>query len=356
MGSRDRREIRSLVYSHFRLGRSLSHLDFKERLAVAAFLTQPSSDPIKVQLLEFFGWEQNLWEKNLMVRLEAVKDRYMDFRIDELFPFADQLTTHIDREAFIRSMLVQPDVWIRIRENHISKIETEFREKGFSWDVDEVNPAAWAFPAATPLLETEAYKAGYFEIQDYSSQHIGSMLHPRGDEHWWDACAASGGKSLLLLDQEPGIRLTATDVRSSIIRNYQLRLEKAGFKGVDTRVVDLSRVKPFSEGYFDAVLADVPCSGSGTWARTPEMLVFFDSDRVKAFYEPLQRSILETCVYSLKKGGKLIFSTCSVFESENEANTRYMTADLGMQILSESYIFGVPKRADSMYVSVLIKN
>ena len=83
------------------------------------------------------------------------------------------------------------------------------------------------------------------------------------------------------------------------------------------------------------------------------MLSFFNERDLLDRFVPVQRSILGTAVKSLKKGGKLIFSTCSVFSVENEATTEFLAREYGLQIRTESYISGTGKGADSMYVSVL---
>jgi 16S rRNA (cytosine967-C5)-methyltransferase len=355
MGSRDRKELRSAVYSYFRLGRALRGISAEERLAVAGFLCDGAPASLSELLLKRFGWDLH-FTAPLEERLRCVSSRYPGFNTPDIFPFSQGISSRIPRDEFIRSMLIQPSVWIRVRSRFRERVEKEFRQQGFSWKTDESHPLAWSFAAATALQETESFREGWFEIQDLASQRIGDYFRPLPGQRWWDACAASGGKSLLLLEQESGIDLVATDVRPSILENYRSRLKKSGFGGVNCMVADLSSDIPFTSETFDAVLADVPCSGSGTWSRTPEMLSFFDEKEINTRFVPLQRAILENVFRSIKKGGKLVFSTCSVFKAENEDNTEFLIRDTGGRIESESYIFGAPKGGGSMYVSVIIKD
>jgi 16S rRNA (cytosine967-C5)-methyltransferase len=355
MGSRDRKELRSAVYSYFRLGRALQSVSAEERLSVAGFLCEGAPASLAELLNNRYGWELPVTAP-LEERLRIVSSRYPGFNPSDIFPFSQGISLRIPRDEFIRSMLVQPLVWIRVRSRFRESVEMEFRERGFSWETDDSHPLAWCFSAATALQETESFRQGWFEIQDLASQCIGDYFRPLPGQKWWDACAASGGKSLLLLEQEPGIDLFATDVRPSILENYRLRLNKSGFRSVKCEVADLSEGVPFTSESFDAVLADVPCSGSGTWSRTPEMLSFFNEKAINERFVPLQRAILGNVFRSIKKGGKLVFSTCSVFKAENEDNTEFLIRETGARLETETYIFGAPKGGGSMYVSVLIKD
>lgn len=355
MGSRDRRSTRSLVYQFFRLGRSLSSLETHERLAAAAFMCSDSSSPLVEHLLRTHGWDVEAVFNPLPEKLKQLADRYPHFRLQDVLPAVHRISPRIDSEMFLKSLFVQPLVWIRVRESFEAIVATELRDRQWEWGMAKDHPLAWSFPPSVPLQELNSFSKGYFEIQDLSSQKIGAFLHPQPEQRWWDACAASGGKSLLLLDQEPRIELFASDVRDSILGNYKERLSKAGFPGIKTARIDLSTAKPDSSYHCDRILADIPCSGSGTWSRTPEMLVFFKESELQQRFLPLQRQILSKLAECLVSGGKLIMSTCSVFFEENEGNTAFLKSLPGMQFDSDSYIFGASERADTMYVSVFTK-
>jgi 16S rRNA (cytosine967-C5)-methyltransferase len=91
----------------------------------------------------------------------------------------------------------------------------------------------------------------------------------------WDCCAASGGKSILAYDQFSSLKLTVSDVRASILSNLRKRFERAGIRHYASFVADITSPRFQLNKTFDIVLCDVPCSGSGTWSRTPEQLSFF---------------------------------------------------------------------------------
>ena len=149
-------------------------------------------------------------------------------------------------------------------------------------------------------------------VQDYSSQRISEFLdivRPSRPDHFeiWDCCAASGGKSILAKDILGDIVLNVSDIRESILVNLRKRFEKAGIKKYKSFICNLSVPdsrrafgKPTAaEGLptFDSelILCDVPCTGSGTWSRTPEQLFYFEPSDIGK-YNLLQRKIVSNVI------------------------------------------------------------
>jgi 16S rRNA (cytosine967-C5)-methyltransferase len=102
--------------------------------------------------------------------------------------------------------------------------------------------------------------------------------------------------------------------------------------------------------HFDLILADLPCTGSGTWGRTPEALYFFNQETI-AKYSSLQKKIISTVIPALKKGGSLLYSTCSVFKKENEEITGFIQQNFGLQPDKVELIKGYRIKADSMFLA-----
>ena len=148
------------------------------------------------------------------------------------------------------------------------------------------------------------------------------------------------------------IELTVSDKRESIIRNLEARFQEAGIKKYKRFVADLSGPNVnFKPGEFDVVIADVPCSGSGTWARTPEQLCFFTADKV-GYYSNLQKSILSNVARAVKKGGMMIYITCSVFKNENEDMLNFLST-LGFQNKYSQLFKGYEEDADTLFGALL---
>lgn len=354
MGSRDRKEVRAIVYPYFRLGHAFPHQSAEVRLAIGNFLCVRELTPTLQFIIQPTELPVADIQKSLPEKMSIIKQLYPYFELETLFPWADYLSHRIDKSSFLISMLQQPLVWIRVRRDFINEVEHEFRQLGITYTVHPERPQSWSFDPAVKLTETESYRLGYFEIQDLSSQLAGEEFAPAPGESWWDACAASGGKSLQLLEKQSDIQLLATDVRTSILENYRDRLQRAGFNPA-TKVMDLANERMDTDKQFDAIIADVPCSGSGTWSRTPEMVTAFPEQKLKQFFVPLQRSILSNLSRQLKPGGKMYFITCSAFSVENEENVEWLLSTTDLKLEQNVYLQGTNRRADTMFLAVLVK-
>src|SRR5690606_8193418 len=104
---------------------------------------------------------------------------------------------------------------------------------------------------------------------------------------------------------------------------------------------------------FDLVIADVPCSGSGTWSRTPEQLYYFGKEKIQ-LYASRQRKILEHVTGNAKPGGYLLYCTCSVFRKENEEQVQYLQ-DAGWTVVQQEILTGYNMRADTLFAALLQK-
>ena len=105
---------------------------------------------------------------------------------------------------------------------------------------------------------------------------------------------------------------------------------------------------------FEGIICDVPCSGSGTWARTPEACYFFQPETL-SLYTKRQFAILKNSAGYLTAKGRIIYITCSVFQAENDDVVTAVAAESGLVIESSQLIKGIPIGADSLFVSVLRK-
>jgi 16S rRNA (cytosine967-C5)-methyltransferase len=150
----------------------------------------------------------------------------------------------------------------------------------------------------------------------------------------WDCCAAPGGKTLVLAHRHPGADLLASDVSAKRLRGLTERLKDLP----NTRVLESDAAKlPDEDGHFDLILCDVPCSGTGTLGRNPE---------IKERLQPAdlsrqakrQREILSAALQRLAPGGKLVYSTCSLEPEENER----VVAEVLASLPSDSMIAQLP--------------
>lgn len=120
---------------------------------------------------------------------------------------------------------------------------------------------------------------------------------------------------------------------------------------------DLSQHSPLTTHHsaFDFIIADVPCSGSGTWGRTPEQLSFFQASSIET-YAALQKKIVSNVIPSIRQNGFLLYITCSVFQKENENNVRWMQQEFNLQLVKQEVIKGYAAKADTMFAALLKKS
>lgn len=355
MGSKDRRIASSSIYNYFRLGKSLENIEANERMAIGSFLCETETNPFLDYLFSLFQWlESKPLNQDLDQKLNLIKEKFTDFSPSDIFPFHPETSNEIKAEIFSQSFLMQPKVYLRLKNGFEKEVTDELGKLHIPYEYPLYLPQALALEHTKGINEMKSKKSGYFEIQDLSSQETGEYFKAKPRELWWDCCAGSGGKSLMLMDKEPGIKLTASDIRPQIIENLKQRFKTAGIKKVRTTVIDLSKEKIDQKEIFDGIIADVPCTGSGTWGRTPEMLQLFDVSEIEAYAEK-QRKIVASALPALKKGKHLIYITCSVFSKENEEQLKFFEKEFGLEAVSSKLIKGFEHRADTLFVARLRK-
>jgi 16S rRNA (cytosine967-C5)-methyltransferase len=376
-GSRDRKTIANCCYCYFRLGHALETFPIEEKILIGLFLC----DQQQSELLQHF---KPNWNPQLSVdeKISILNNENIPFAIEDIFPWKQLLSEGIDHAQFCRSFLIQPDLFLRLRPGHESTVKNKLRTAGVGFT--ELSASCLALPNTSKIdtiiaLDREAV------VQDLNSQHtLGGEATPRRSESVegpaeaspepsqrvealaharpersgrpvsvWDCCAASGGKSILAYDLIPNIKLTVSDIRESIIHNLKKRLANAGIQNYHSFVADLttSNLQLPTSNKFDVIICDAPCSGSGTWSRTPEQLVFFDAASSIDHYSSLQQKITTNVIPHLKPGGKLIYITCSVFKKENEDAVNYITDNFSLKLEKMEILKGFDKKADTLFAA-----
>jgi 16S rRNA (cytosine967-C5)-methyltransferase len=350
MGSSDRRWATRYLYSFFRLGNALKEKDKYLRLAIGDFLCNQTSSLVITHYLPDHAEQIHL---PLEEKLKLIQQSYPEFKLTDIFPFQEDLSEGISKPAFLQSFLVQPDLFIRVKAGAGQQLAKTLEQANVP--VKVVTEQTLALPNGTKL-ENLITDTKIYHVQDLSSQGTAGYFQPQAYDYWWDCCAASGGKSLLLHELQPKIQLLVSDVRENSLHNLDDRFMAAGIKKYQKKVLDLQQNNdPDLHDYsFDGIILDAPCSGSGTWGRTPEMLWYFDNFKVD-YFSKLQKNIASNVIKYLKSGKPLIYITCSVFKQENEDVVNYLTANLPLTLEHMQAIKGYGDKADTMFVARLIK-
>ncbi len=349
MGAKDRKAATRLAYNFYRVGNLLHQLSDGERLSIAEFLCNRTATEFLLDFNPYFAENVAL---NSDEKLSILNQRYSGLNVEDVFPLLDLVSEEIEKPGFLRSFFVQPDLFIRVKPDHLQKITQTLSKENILF-VDE-QPSALRLPNGTNLKNILADEI--YQVQDLSSQTASTFFEPKKYEAWWDCCAASGGKSLALIAAEPSIKLVVSDVRESVLENLDERFKQAGIRKYHKKILDLTQ-NPASQLHnfsFDGIIFDAPCSGSGTWGRTPEMIYQFKRGRLPYFTD-MQQKIADNILPYLKEGKPLIYITCSVFKKENEDIVNYLQVKHQLKLEKMSYLKGYKAKADTMFVARLIK-
>ncbi|MEO8961354.1 MAG: Fmu (Sun) domain-containing protein [Ginsengibacter sp.] len=351
-GSRDRKKITALCYNFFRLGSGATDsLSIEDRFHLATFLLEeePSS------FLQYFAsdWSKKI-DLTLSDKLSITKEV---FSIGAIFPFKDELSPEMEKDEFSKSFLKQPKLFIRVRPGFQQTVLQKLNAVAVHYET--ITDACLSFSNNTKVsdvikIDKEAV------IQDYNSQRVSEFFRQLTFDKFpiriWDCCAASGGKSILAYDSLKDINLTVSDSRKSILKSLHTRFAKAGIKNYHSFVADLSfnSINMAAGNSFNFIIADVPCSGSGTWARTPEQLNFFSRKKIEE-YSFLQQRIVSNAVRYLADDGYLLYITCSVFKKENEDNVHFFQKNLNLELIEGKYMKGFQIQSDTLFAALFRK-
>ena len=189
------------------------------------------------------------------------------------------------------------------------------------------------YPDAVQLEEkknvflTSAFKEGFFEVQDASSQKIAELLDVKEGMRVVDACAGAGGKTLHIaaLMKNKG-QIIALDIYEWKLAELKRRAKRAGAFNIETRFIEDNKVIKRLHNTADRLLIDAPCSGLGVLKRNPDSKWKIDEDFINRI-KTEQENILQNYSKILKKGGKMIYATCSILPSENGEQVRKFLAE-----------------------------
>jgi 16S rRNA (cytosine967-C5)-methyltransferase len=315
----------------------------EEKLAVALFLCAETPNDLLEACRPEWNAQAGLSPKGKLKVLQSEGEE------EKIFPFNSLLSREIETGPFNLSFLEQPLVYLRLRPGKGQNVKERFLKEGVAFT--EIADNCIAVSSSTKVDDFIAINADAV-VQDRSSQQVLEVLDAeklKGKIKVWDCCAASGGKSILVWDTFAKVQLMVTDLRQSILHNLRSRFAQAGLTAYRAQVADLTKAAPFDEK-FDLLVCDAPCSGAGTWGRTPEQLHFFTKEKLE-HYTSLQKSIALNAARNVKSGGQFLYITCSVFEAENEDVVSYIQNNTKLQLDKASYFKGYGQKRDTLFAA-----
>ena len=241
------------------------------------------------------------------------------------------------------------------------------QEAGLTTETCEQVKSGLRVLESPPVMSLPGFDAGQFSVQDQSAQLAAELLDPKPQESILDACAAPGGKSCHLLELQPTLDLVCLDESEERLQRVRQNLQRLKLKA---RVLAGDAATPddwWDQQLFDAILLDAPCSALGAMRRHPDIRLLRRGTDIKALTE-LQLDLLWALWPLLKRGGRLLYATCSVLKQENEqrvakflAETDNATevpinADWGVATSCGRQILPGQHQADGFYYALLRKS
>jgi 16S rRNA C967 or C1407 C5-methylase (RsmB/RsmF family) len=205
------------------------------------------------------------------------------------------------------------------------------------------------------LTSLPEFKQGLFEIQDEGSQLVAELVRPGPGDQLLDFCSGSGGKSLAIAPSMSGRgQIYLHDIRRSILQEAKRRFCRAGIQNAQFLPPDHPRLRSL-QNKMDWVLADVPCSGSGTYRRNPDMKWKGTEEMLEQLVLK-QQEIFSRATAFVRPGGRIVYATCSLFERENMQQVEFFLKNLPLE-LSAPPLITFPRKngADGFFGAVFCK-
>ena len=220
------------------------------------------------------------------------------------------------------------------------------------------------YPDALVLEERQnvfrhpSFKEGLFEVQDASSQLVAAALQVESGMRVIDACAGAGGKSLHLaaLMGNKG-KVISMDVEEWKLQQAKLRARRNGVSIFEPKVIEGSKTIKRLKESADRLLLDVPCSGLGVLRRNPDTKWKLSLESIQKVQET-QQEILQSYPSMLKKGGQLVYATCSILPSENEEQVKkFLASEAGkdFELIEDRKVLAQESGFDGFYIARLLK-
>jgi 16S rRNA (cytosine967-C5)-methyltransferase len=350
-GSRDRKIAANIVYTIVR-----KYVIFRE--ICDSYFCIPANDESArlnglIVLGTYFSYPEKT-EPSLDHVLQGIDKPWLKYSLQEWIykrllsnwgTSADELMSNLDQPApvFIRRN--------RLKVNQLT-FEKALKESGTTYHICKEVEDAYLIEGPNQLRNSKAFREGWMEFQDIGSQMIISRIGISGKMTVVDYCAGKGGKTLHIasLLNNSG-RLIASDIESKRLQQLIRRSEKAGVRQLE--VFDTDKLLQ-QDIQADVVLIDVPCTGSGTFRRQPDLKFRLKEESLEEVL-PIQREILMKASALVKKGGKLVFATCSVFKEEDEMQVKWFTEQKEgvFELIEQAYITPPQYNSDGFYVAIM---
>ena len=252
----------------------------------------------------------------------------------------------------------QADVILRVNTLKTNKKDLQLKLQSEDIETEFLpnHPSALKLVERTNVFKTEAFKNGWFEVQDASSQLVADFLDVKPGMKVVDTCAGAGGKTLHLASlMENKGQIVSMDIYESKLKKLKVRARRNGVHNVDMKVIDST--KPIKKLYnkADRVLIDAPCSGLGVLRRNPDAKWKLEPEFIDNIKQ-IQQQVLQQYSKMLKPGGKMVYATCSILPSENQKQVDdFLASESGKDFVfvKDNKVFAHESGFDGFYMALL---
>lgn len=284
---------------------------------------------------------------------ESIPDWIDDLGIEELGKSAWSKEIEMQNE--------QADVILRVNTLKTNKkdLQLKLQSENIETEVIPNYPSALKLIERANVFKTEAFKNGWFEVQDASSQLVADFLDVKAGMKVVDACAGAGGKTLHLASlMENKGQIIAMDIYESKLKKLKIRARRNGAHNIELKVIDSTKPIKKLYGKADRLLIDAPCSGLGVLRRNPDAKWKLQPEFIENI-KKVQSEVLEKYSKMVKPGGKMVYATCSVLPSENQDQVeKFLTSEAGkdFKFVKDKKILAHKSGFDGFYMAQLEKN
>ena len=352
-GSSDRRKIKDIIFDIIRQKKSCEHVGggFSGRNLLIGYLKLKGTELSSVFDNSKFGPEElTIKEQNITVDFSNLSDIYeLDFP-SWLIPILRRSLLN-EFTNVVKALRNRSHIQLRVNLRKISRLNAmkKLQKNNIECEINELCTTALnVLNGAQHILTSPCFENGFVELQDAGSQLVSELIEINYNDKVLDMCAGAGGKSLSI---SCGAELDATyfawDINFDRMKDIDARSKRAGVK--IEKVIKLS-----SKSFYNKIIIDAPCSGSGSWRRDPEGKWRLDED-ILDNYVKTQRELILKGLKLLAPRGQILYITCSILDIENgKLIDDLISSELSLKLVRSISL--VPSsKSDGFYGAVLEK-
>ncbi|ADL51619.1 16S rRNA (cytosine(967)-C(5))-methyltransferase RsmB [Clostridium cellulovorans] len=264
---------------------------------------------------------ENFYNKNNLVDRLSFEYSFEPWMVKK---FISQYGNNI-AEKILKGLNERPSITVRVNslKTTFDEAYEELEALGYSVEEGVIAPEAIRILKGKSIENNPLFIKGSITVQDESAMIVASALEPSKDDVIFDMCSAPGGKTTHIAElSEDKSKIKAFDIFDHKLKLIEENIKRLGITSIETEIKDASIHDVLLDDSADKVLIDVPCSGLGIMRKKPEIKYTKNEKDLKELVK-IQRDIMRNAAKYVRKGGVLVYSTCTLNLEENQENIRW---------------------------------